>query len=616
MQKPRFPIAFLSTLIISNAVFSADDSANWPNVGNDKGGTRYSTLNQINTGNVSTLKAAWTYHTGDAGQGTTIECTPLVIDGVMYITTVLTKAVALNAATGDEIWKYDPWAGMAKMPSRASGGVNRGVAYWSDGKAGGERRIFLGLGDARLISLDAKTGKPDETFGDKGKVNMRAGLDPEVANHSYGPTSAPMVYRDVVIVGYSNDEHSPAAPGDTRAFDAHTGKEVWRFHAIPRGDEFGADTWEKDAWKNRGGANAWGGFTLDAQRGTVFCGTGSVTSDFFGMDRKGENLFGNCTLALDALTGKRLWHFQSVHHDVWDHDNPCPPVVVTVQHDGRATEAVAQVTKTGYCYLLDRMTGKPLFDVKEMPAPGSELAGEQCCKSQPVPVKPPPFARQEVTENDVTDISPEAHAFGLKFLQSLRHDRWAPPSEQGTLVVPGYHGGSAWGGASVDPTTGILYVNSNNVPGIAAMKKRGDNDYSFASYTRFTDAEGYPALKPPWGQLTAIDLNEGEFAWQIVLGEFPELKKRGVPQTGTENMGGTIVTAGGLVFIAATMDEKFHAFDKSNGKLLWDYKLDYGGYATPCTYSVNGKQFVAIAAGGGGKLRTKSGDEFVAFTLP
>lgn len=616
MPKTLLALSVFAALVFPHSVFSADGRTDWPNVGNDKGGMRYSTLNQINTGNVSNLKLAWTYHTGDAGQGTTIECTPLVIDGVMYVTTVLTKAVALNAATGEQIWRFDPYAGMAKLPLRASGGVNRGAAYWSDGKPTGNRRIFLSLGDARLISLNAKDGKPDEAFGEKGQVDLRAGLDREVANRSYGSTSAPMVYRGLVILGFSSDEHSPAAPGDTRAFDVRTGKEMWRFHAIPREDEFGADTWEKDAWKNRGGANAWGGFTLDAQRGILFCGTGSATSDFYGADRKGENLFANCTLALDALTGKRLWHFQSVHHDVWDHDNPCPPVVVTVQHEGHPVEAVAQVTKTGYCYLLDRMSGKPLFGVTEVPAPASELAGEQCCATQPVPLKPPPFSRQEITENDVTDISPEAHAFGLKFLQSLRHDRWAPPSERGTLVVPGYHGGATWAGACADPTTGILYVNSNNTPGIAAMKKTANNDYNFAAYTRFNDAEGYPALKPPWGNLTAIDLNKGEFAWQIVLGEFPDLKKRGVPQTGTENFGGTIVTAGGLVFIGGTMDEKFHAFDKSNGKLLWDYTLNAGGYATPCTYSVNGKQFVVIAAGGGGKLRTKSGDEFVAFTLP
>lgn len=609
-------IELIAAALVAAAAFAADSASDWPNVGNDKGGMRYSTLAQINTGNAASLKVAWTYHTGDAGNGTTIECTPLVIDGVMYVTTVLTKAVALNAATGKELWKFDPYEGMAKLPPRASGGVNRGVAYWSDEKPDGERRIFLGLTDARLISLDAKTGKPDPAFGEKGQLNLRAALDPAVAMKSYGATSAPLVYRNLVILGFSNDESTPAAPGDTRAFDVRSGKETWRFHAIPRGDEFAAQTWETDAWKNRGGANAWGGLTLDVQHGILFSGTGSVTSDFYGADRKGDNLFGNCTLAHDALTGKLLWHFQSVHHDLWDHDNPCPPVVVTVQHDGKSVEAVAQVTKTGFCYLLDRMTGKPLFDVKEVPAPASDLPGENASPTQPVPVKPPPIARQEITDDDVTNISPEVHAAALKALQAMRHERWAPPSERGSLVVPGYHGGATWAGASFDPTTGILYVNSNNVPAVATMKKNAQGGYNFMGYTRFNDAENYPAIKPPWGLLTAIDLNKGEFAWQVVLGEFPELTKRGIPQTGTENFGGTIVTAGGLVFIGGTKDEKFHAFDKSNGKQLWDFKLDAGGYATPCTYAVNGKQYVVIAAGGGGKLQTRSGDSFVAFTLP
>ncbi len=614
--------AFLIALSLTQFARAADESGDWPNVFNDKGGMRYSTLTQINAGNVGTLKVAWTYHTGDAGNGTTIECTPLIIDGVMYVTTVLSKAVALNAATGEELWKFDPYAGLAKLPPRASGGVNRGLAYWSDGAPDGQRRIFLGLTDARLISLDAKTGLPDPAFGANGQLDLRAALDPAIAAKSYGATSAPLVYRDLVFIGVTNDESTPAAPGDTRAFDVRTGKEVWRFHAIPRDSEFAADTWEPGAWKNRGGANAWGGLTLDAASGVLFCGTGSATSDFYGADRKGDNLFSNCTLAFDALTGKRLWHFQSVHHDLWDHDNPCPPVVVSVQHDGKTVDAVAQVTKTGYCFLLDRATGKPLFDVKELPAAYSDLSGEQASATQPVPVKPPAFARQEITEDDVTDISPEAHASALKALQSIRHERWAPPSERGTLVVPGYHGGATWAGASFDPTTGILYVNSNNVPALAGLKKGANGNYYFTGYTRFYDGvpgpngEKYPGIKPPWGLLTAIDLSKGEFAWQIVFGEFPELKKRGVPQTGTENFGGTIVTAGGLVFIGGTMDEKLHAFDKTNGKLLWDYKLDAGGYATPSTYSVKGKQYVVIAAGGGGKLMTKSGDGFVVFTLP
>jgi quinoprotein glucose dehydrogenase len=306
-----------------------------------------------------------------------------------------------------------------------------------------------------------------------------------------------------------------------------------------------------------------------------------------------------------------------VHHDVWDHDNPCPPVVVTVMHEGKKRQAVAQVTKTAFCYLLDRKTGEPLFGMREDPAAKSDVPGEQTWPTQPAPLKPPPLSLQRFTENEATTISPEAHAFVLGRLKEFRHgEAYVPPSVRGTVVVPGFHGGATWSGASFDPTSGYLFVNTNNTPYLSAVKEHSPGDYRLVGYGYFNDAEGYPAIKPPWGQLTAIDLNTGEFAWRVTLGEFAELTKRGVPQTGTENFGGTIVTAGGLVFIGGTKDEKFHAFDKSTGKLLWEESLPAGGYATPCTYSVNGKQYVAIAAGGGGKLKTKAGDSFVAFALP
>jgi quinoprotein glucose dehydrogenase len=577
--------------------------ADWLNVGNDKGGTRYSPLRQINKDNVKNLRVAWVYHTGDASNGSTIECSPIVVEGVMFVTTAALKVVALDAATGEEMWKFDP---------RAKG-VNRGVAYWSDGKPDGQRRILVGLPDARLISLDARTGLPDSAFGNNGVVDLKADMERDLSRLTYGVTSAPAVFENLVILGFLCGEGQPAAPGDVRAFDVRTGKEVWRFHTVPRPNEFGNDTWEGDSWKNRGGANAWGGLTVDVQRGIAFCGTGSATSDFYGADRKGANLFANCTLALDARTGKRLWHFQTVHHDLWDHDIPCPPVVVTVKHEGKTKEAVAQVTKTGFCYVLDRLTGKPLFGVREVSAPPSDVPGEWAYPTQPQPLKPPPFSRQVF---EPTDISPQAREFVLNKLRTLRYNGpYTPPSADGTVVLPGFHGGANWSGASFDPTTGVLYVNSNNVPWLATLEKSSDS-YKFTGYFRFTDPEGYPAVKPPWGNLTAINLNTGEFVWQIVLGEFPELTARGVPQTGTENFGGTIVTAGGLVFIGGTKDEKLHAFDKDMGKLVWEYKLPAGGYATPCTYAVNGRQYVVIAAGGGGKLGTPSGDAFVAFALP
>jgi quinoprotein glucose dehydrogenase len=609
----------LTVLVCLFSPASANAAGDWPNVGNDKAGTRYSALDQVNRENVKRLKVAWTYHTGDAGAATTIECTPVVADGRMFVTTVTSRVVALDPANGRELWRFDPYAGPATKRPRASGGVNRGVAYWSDGKDGGQRRVILGAADGRLVSLDAATGKPDPAFADGGTLDLRKGItERDITTLAYGPTSAPAVFEDLVIVGCSNDEGHPGAPGDPRAFDVRTGREAWRFHTVPRPGEFGYDTWQPpDAWKNRGGANPWGGFTLDADAGVLFCGTGSAGPDFYGAGRRGTNLFANCVLALDARTGKRLWHFQTVHHDVWDHDNPCPPVVATITRDGKKVPVVAQMTKTGFCYVLDRRTGEPVFGVQEVPAEKSSVPGEQTHPTQPVPLKPPPLSYQIFTPDLASDISPETKRYVLGELSKHDHGRpYLPPSVRGTIVTPGFHGGSTWSGASVDPATGWLFVNTNNTPYLSVIKEHAPGDYRLTGYGYFRDAEGYPAVKPPWGQLTAIDLNTGEFAWRVPLGEFAELTKRGVPQTGTENFGGTIVTAGGLVFIGGTMDEKFHAFDKSSGKLLWEHQLPAGGYATPCTYEANGKQYVVIAAGGGGKLRTKSGDTYVAFALP
>jgi quinoprotein glucose dehydrogenase len=597
---------------------AAERNTDWPNVFNDKQGTRYSPLDQINRNDVKDLKIAWVYHTGDSAPGKTIECTPLVIEGVMYVTTVTTKAVALDATTGLELWKYDPYTNTSHKWKKASGGVNRGVAYWSDGQPDGQRRILLGLSDGRLISLDAKTGKPDPAFAKEGVLDLREGLtEGNFSSRSYGPTSAPLVFENNVILGVSNDEASPAAPGDPRAFDVRTGKEVWRFHSIPREGEFGADAWAKDGWRNRGGANAWGGLTLDPQTGIVYMGLGSATSDFYGKDRPINDLFSDCALALDARTGKRIWHFQTVHHDLWDHDNPCPPVVVTVKHEGKERKAVAQCTKTGYCFLLDAQTGVPIFGVKEVPAPMSDIPGENSSPTQPVPIKPPPFSRVRFTEEDATDISPAEHDLALKKLKTLRHDGQfvnPPGSIQGTVEIPGFHGGATWSGASFDPTTGYLYVSSNNVPNIVTLRKFEDR-YVSVGYAVFEDRDGHPAIKPPWGLLTAIDLNTGDFAWQVPLGDYPDLREKGVKGLGSENFGGTIVTAGGLIFIGGSKDEMFHAYDKFTGKLLWEHKLNAGGYATPSTYRVNGRQYIVIAAGGGGKNRTKSGDEFVVFAL-
>lgn len=606
-------------LAASLIVLSADASMNnvdWPNVGNDKGGTRYSPLRQINKKNVGSLRVAWTYHCFDAGTGTTIECTPIVVDGVVYVTTVGSKVVALDPETGHEHWRFDPYANKVNQP-RASGGVNRGLAFWREGK---KARIFLGAADGRLISLDASTGKLDPGFGSGGIVDLRAGMSENLDQVNYGPTSAPAVYKNLVILGFSCPEGGRPAPGDPRAFDARTGKEIWRFHTIPRAGEYGNETWEGDSWKHAGAANNWGGTTVDEKRGLVFIGTGSASPDFYGGNRKGSNLFANCTICLDALTGKRLWHFQTIHHDLWDHDLPTPPNLVTVRRGLRNIDAAAQVTKSGFVFVFNRVTGEPLFPIEERPVPASDVPGELASPTQPFPLRPPPFCRQSVTEADLSNNSKQGHEELLKLFSGYHSGpAYVPPSTNGTVVIPGFHGGATWSGACFDPTTGILYLNVNNQANVTKLipaENGGMEPFVHTGYNRFLDKEHYPGLRPPWGVLNAIDLNKGEILWQVPLGEFAELKARGLPQTGTENFGGTIVTAGGLIFIGATMDQKFHAFDKTSGKLLWETRLDAGAYATPCTYMYRGRQYVLIAAGGGGKLATLSGDSYVAFALP
>jgi quinoprotein glucose dehydrogenase len=581
----------------------------WQNVGNDKGGTRYSPLSQINAQNVRQLKQAWVYRSGDFDNGTTIECTPIVIDGVMYVTTPKMHIVALDASSGREIWRYN-----AK-----SFGVNRGVAYWSDGKTNGARRILMGTEDGRLLSLDAVTGVPDPAFGENGSVDLRKGLDRDIGQMFYGVSSAPAVFEDLVILGFHVSEGQPGAPGDIRAFDVRTGRERWRFHTVPRPGEPGNETWEPGSWKDRSGTNPWSGFTIDVKRGMLFCGTGSAASDFYGGDRKGKNLYANCTLALNARTGKLLWHFQTVHHDVWDHDNPCPPVLVTINRGGRKIDAVAQPTKTGYVFVLDRLTGKPLYDVKEVPTVPSTLKGEEVWPTQPVPVKPPAIARLGFTLEEVTNISPEARREILERIEKekLRYGSpYTPPSLEGSIIFPGFHGGATWSGSTFDPTTGYLYLNTNNVPWLAKLRENPSGGYDFTGYNRFLDSKGFPAVKPPWGLLTAIDLSKGEFVWQKTFGMEPELAKRGITDTGCENFGGGIVTAGDLFFIASTKDATFRAYHKRTGEILFEAPLPAAGYACPATYRVNGKQYVVIACGGGGKLGTKTGDYFVAFALP
>jgi quinoprotein glucose dehydrogenase len=706
-------IAGMAGLVAACRPSHRDD---WRVTGGAPTNDRYSTLDQINRANVSQLTVAWTYHTGDtpAGGRSEIQATPIVVDSVLYTTTPALAVIALRADSGTLRWRFDPFAGRTRELH-----ANRGVVYWAEG---GDRRILFTAG-RRLYALDAPTGRPIVTFGDSGSVDLGAGLGREVpvdsaesASEGYVIATSPgVVFEDLLIQGTRVGESEGAAPGHVRAYDVRSGRVRWTFHTIPQRGEPGSDTWPNDAWKTAGGANSWPGMSVDTRRGIVYVPTGSASPDFYGGARRGANLYANTLLALDARTGRRIWHFQTVHHDLLDRDLPAAPNLLTVRHGGRAVDAVAQITKTGFVFVFDRENGRPLFPVQERPVPATDLNGEESWPTQPVPAKPAPFARQTMTEADLTDLSPAAHEAALRRFRVLRNDGlFTPPSMKGSIVLPGFDGGGEWGGAAVDRETGVLYVNASDVPWIAAMRpmtlgalggltlgsgadvyaafcagchgadRRGDGDgvpplsgvgarlsaaqikaviargrgfmpgfrdlpepervavadyllgrparirpnvaapsaglasaspYRFAGYERWKGPDGYPAIKPPWGTLSAIDLNTGEYRWRIPLGEFPALTARGLAPTGTELYGGPIVTAGGLVFIAAAQDEKLRAFDKATGKLLWEAKLPAAGYATPSTYAVGGRQLVVIAAGGG-KLGSKSSDTYVAFALP
>ena len=683
-------------------------SRDWRVTGGDPGNSRYATLGQIDRQNVKRLAVAWTYRNGEGDQGGQIQATPIVVNGVLYATTGAGKAFALRAATGIELWKFDPYAGR-----RPETNANRGVVYW-ESNDGSERRILFTAG-SRLYALDAGTGVPVTGFGGGGWIDLRTGLGRDTAGLWVAGTSPGVIYRDLLIQGTRVGEGDGAAPGDVRAYDVRTGEVRWAFHTIPRPGELGYDTWPNDAWRAAGGANSWPGLAVDVARGIVFVPTGSASPDFFGGNRIGANFFANSLIALDAATGRHLWHFQTVHHDILDRDLPAAPNLLTVVRNGERIDAVAQIAKTGFVFLFDRATGASLFPVEERAVPFSDVPGEEAWPSQPYPQKPLPFARQQLTAADLTDLSPEAHDAALARLQTLRNEGlYTPPSFRGSVVFPGFDGGGEWGGAAVDRETGVLYVNGSDVPWIAALvpnefvspqggaprsgaavyasacaschgaNRKGDGNrspsllgigarlrasqirdvldrgrgfmpsfatlsvaerdavtdhllgrdvsatpaaadtshastqrspYRLREYERWRDANGYPVVKPPWGTLNAIDLNTGDYLWRIPLGDTPELHKPGMPPTGTEQYGGPIVTAGGLVFIAATKDEKFRAFDKRTGALLWETSLPAAGYATPATYMVDGRQYVVVAAGGG-KLGTKVSDAYVAYALP
>jgi quinoprotein glucose dehydrogenase len=591
------------------AAVLAQDPGEWPNYGRDPGGTKYSPLDQINVKNVTTLAPAWTYHTKDPGA--TWEETPIVVGGVMYFATQKNRVIALEPETGKELWSYDP-----KTPRVSE---HRGVSYWpGDGKTG--PRVVLTTA-ARLIELDAKTGKPVPDFGDNGEVNLRVGVADAYPNAHYSISSPPAIYKNLIILGPSTPEGPSKGPsGDTRAFDAKTGKLVWRFHTVPQPGEPGNDTWGPDGWKDRAGPSQWGGITVDVEHGLAFIPTGNPADNYYGADRKGTNLYANCVVAVDAATGKLRWYFQFVHHDIFDLDIAGPPALVEATMNGKRIPAVAEFSKNGMLFVLDRMTGKPVWGLEERPVPKSDVPGEESWPTQPFPVKPQLGSRLALTKDQVSNVTPESHAYCMEQFEKFKnYGPYTPFSvKEPRLTYPSTIGGGNWGGVSYDPKLGYIFVNFSNIGQTGFMVASPEGSpmpyKNQGAYARFVDKDGYPCNAPPWGELAAVDTRTGDVAWRIPFGKYEAL---GSQVTGAVNLGGSIVTAGGLLFIAATNDQTFRAFDSKTGRELWSAKLDADGNATPITYKGrDGAQYVVIVAGGPGHLRRgPTSDGVVAFKL-
>jgi glucose dehydrogenase len=599
---------------------TASSSQEWHAYGHDAGGNRFSTLKQINRTNVGQLERAWTYQSpAFPGSGVVaFETTPLMVNDVLFFALPTGQAIAVDAETGKQLWVFNPFSGVSQSPNPVP---NRGVAYWS-GKGSSsptekanstDSRVLYVSSNARLYALDSATGKPCMDFGTEGSVDLRAGVATQWPQLKYDDTSPPVIYKDVVIVGSEVQEYPSIGPsGAVRAFDVHTGKLVWRFDTVPKPGEIGHDTWQDDDWKNRSGTNAWGLLSVDVKNGLVFLPLGSPSYDFYGADRKGKDLFGDSIVALNAATGKLVWYYQTVHHDLWDYDPAAQPVLLSVRRDGREIPAVAEVTKTGFVFVFDRLTGKPLFPIEERPVGPSDLPGEASWPTEPYPVSPPPLATMSVTQADITTVTPESRKDCLqKFGAALPGRIFNPWGLNLKLEIPGTLGGGNWSGASFDPASGYLFVNMSNVGTVGMMKPQpagSPEAYEWGSpwgtYSRFWDSNHYPCQQPPWGTLSAVNLNTGTIAWQVTLGVVDALAAKGIPKTGIYNLGGSIVTEGGLVFIGATSDHRFRAFDARSGKELWVTKLESTGHATPLTYlgGRSKKQFVVIAVGPGGNF--------------
>ena len=630
---------FLHTTLLLPVSLAAQ-AVEWREYGGDPGAMKYSALRDITRENVGRLARVWQWNTGERRDTVArvrpgyFEATPLMIGDTLYFPTPYNQVVALDASTGRELWRYDPRAYAAGQPPNGMGFVHRGIAAWSDAR---ERRIFLNS-RWRLIALDASTGKPIPSFGVAGEIDLTAGLGRSVNRLHYTNTSPPVVWRDLIILGNGVADrltYRGDPPGDVQAFDVRTGRRVWSFDPIPKPGQFGNETWEDSSWSRVGHTNVWAPFTVDTGRGLVFLPVSTPGNDYYGGARKGDNLFAESLVALDAKTGRRVWHFQTVHHGLWDYDPPAPPLLATVTRNGRREDVVALAGKTGFLYVFDRVTGKPVWPIVERPVPPSVMPGERAAPTQPFPTWPKPFSRQGVTEDDLIDFTPELKAMAKEAVKSYRlGPLFTPPSLEGTVTLPGVIGGAGWGGGAFDPGSGLYYVKANNSPALhrlAPPRRSGTNDaaYSFVSGAtlgiasspgdRFEPEVGgtVPILKPPYGTLTAIDLGSGEQRWQVTVGDWPRVRNHplfkglNLPPVGVVGSPGPMVTAGGLVFLTGGGSTLF-AFDAATGSTLWSAELGAFGYAVPMTYRTRaGKQFVVIATGGEDEEGV-----LVAFALP
>lgn len=612
----------------------------WPVYGGDAGGLKYSALSTIDRSNVARLSVAWTWKTNEqaipetdstrAARPGQFQATPLAIGDTLYFTTPFNRVIALDASTGRELWRFDPKAYVAGQPSNGTGFVHRGVATWSDGK---QRRILV-ASRWRLIALDAATGAPIPSFGSSGEVDLTANILWSVERKHYTNTSPPVVYGDLVIVGNGVGDrlvYKRDPPGDIQAFDVRTGRRVWRFNPIPQPGEFGNETWEDSSWARMGHTNVWAPFTVDVRRGLVYLPFGTPSNDWYGGERKGDNLFAESIVCLDAKTGRRVWHYQITRHGLWDYDLPSPPVLATINKDGRPLDVVAMVTKQGWVFVFDRVTGQPIWPIEQRPVPASDVPGERAAATQPYPTKPAPFAKQGFTEDDAIDFTPEVKRLALEEIRKYRSGPlYTPPSLEGTIVMPGAIGGGGWGGGAFDPATGVLYVKATNNPALFRLfKVDTPSDTVQARYmvelgrslgirppAGAERAGELPAHKPPYGTLTAIDLNRGEHLWQVPFGDEPSIRNhpllRGAnlpPLLGVRGAPGPIVTRGGLLF-ATGGGQVLYALDSRDGRTLWQHDFGRVAYSVPMTYATrDGQQYIVVATGAGANA------ELVAFRI-